>query len=401
MLGKEGPQSGDVLRALRGDVSRLPGIVGHVVQLDLGLVGGGPKLSPLAQPQVSGANRATESFSARIDLDAVIASRSRGIGEGAGEALAVASGDGWQAGEIEKRGEDVDALHERRGRLAPAHAGGGNDQRDPGRLLVVGVLAPQTVVAEMPAVIAPQDHDRVVGETGVIEGVEEFAHLRIHEARGGVIAMDQTPRQGLVDGPLVGGILVLTKFTPVGGGIRGRTDRGHGRLRTGQGVGVVEVPVPLRGDERQMRAEEPHREEERLSGRGRRRPDSPHGLGGDPAVVVGFVVDPCALGGTAARKFFGRPALEAGFLAARPLVLGELVLHGLAPEERLVPAGLVVVIAVADMEDLAECRRVKAPVTEELRKRADRGRGATEVRRKVVDPERLGAESRQQRVSRR
>ena len=71
------------------------------------------------------------------------------------------------------------------------------------------------------------------------------------------------------------------------------------------------------------------------------------------------------------------------------------------PEERLVPAGLVVVIAVADMEDLAECRRVKAPVTEELGKRADRGRGATEVRREVVDPERLGAESRQQRVSRR
>lgn len=87
--------------------------MGHVVKLNLGLVGGGPKISPLAQPQVSGANRATESFSARINLDAVIASRSRGIGEGAGEALAVASGDGWQAGEIEKRGEDIDALHER------------------------------------------------------------------------------------------------------------------------------------------------------------------------------------------------------------------------------------------------------------------------------------------------
>ncbi len=331
----------------------------------------------------------------------MIASRSRGIGEGAGEAPAVTPVNGWQAGEIEERGEDIDALHERRGRRAPVHAGCGNDQGDPGRLLVVGVLAPQTVVTEMPTVIAPQDHDRVGGEAGVIEGVEELADLRVHEARGGVIAMDETPCQGLVDGPVVGGVLVLTKFTPVGGRVRGRTDRGHGRVRTRQGVRVVEVPVPLRGDEREMRAEESHREEERLSGRGRRRPDSPHRLGGDPAVVVGLVVDSCALRGTAAWEFFRRPSLEAGFLAARPPVLGELVLHGLSPEERLVPAGLVVVVAMADMEDLAERRGVKAPVTEELGKRADRGRGATKVRREVVDAQRLGTESRQQRVSRR
>ena len=45
--------------------------------------------------------------------------------------------------------------------------GRGDDERDARGLLVVRVLAPHAVVAEMPAVIAPEDDDGVLREAGV------------------------------------------------------------------------------------------------------------------------------------------------------------------------------------------------------------------------------------------
>ena len=43
-----------------------------------------------------------------------------------------------------------------------------HDQWGPQRLLEQRVLAPHGVLAEMPAVIAPQDHDRILGGAGFL-----------------------------------------------------------------------------------------------------------------------------------------------------------------------------------------------------------------------------------------
>ena len=74
-------------------------------------------------------------------------------------------------------------------------AGSGDDQRDSSRLFVVGVLAPHAVVAQMPAVVAPENDDRVLGEAVGVQRVEHTAALRIHVTDGRVVAADQVARR--------------------------------------------------------------------------------------------------------------------------------------------------------------------------------------------------------------
>ena len=69
-------------------------------------------------------------------------------------------------------------------------AGGGDDQRHAGRFLEQALLLPQAVVlAQVVAVVAVEDDDRLVRQLQPVEGVEQLADLRVHERDRGVIGL--------------------------------------------------------------------------------------------------------------------------------------------------------------------------------------------------------------------
>ena len=59
---------------------------------------------------------------------------------------------------------------------------------------------PKAMLAELPAVIAPEHDDRVVGETFFIESVKHFADLCIGVADAGIVAVAQCFREFSRDG---------------------------------------------------------------------------------------------------------------------------------------------------------------------------------------------------------
>jgi hypothetical protein len=85
---------------------------------------------------------------------------------------------------------DINRLDQRFGRLARRrHAGRPHDQRTPQRDFVQRVLSPDSVLAQVPAMVAPYDDDRVVAKAEPIQFVQHAADLRIdvtHARRVGV-----------------------------------------------------------------------------------------------------------------------------------------------------------------------------------------------------------------------
>jgi len=49
-------------------------------------------------------------------------------------------------------------------------------------------FGPEIVLAEVVAMVAGEDDDGVAGLAGLFKRVEHLAHLRVHEAHGGIIA---------------------------------------------------------------------------------------------------------------------------------------------------------------------------------------------------------------------
>ena len=96
-------------------------------------------------------------------------------------------------------------------RAAP---GRGNDQRNMRGLFVVRVLRPHAMIAEMPAVIAPEDDDRVFGKTEFVQSREHLSDLRIHVTHCGMITMDERPRLCLVERPTLRDVAILPQFAP-------------------------------------------------------------------------------------------------------------------------------------------------------------------------------------------
>ena len=58
-------------------------------------------------------------------------------------------------------------------------------------MFVAGVFAPHAVVAEVEAVVAPEDDDGVVGDALFVEGVEEFTDLGVGVGDAGAVAVDE------------------------------------------------------------------------------------------------------------------------------------------------------------------------------------------------------------------
>ncbi len=66
--------------------------------------------------------------------------------------------------------------------------GHADDQRHAGRFVSQRHLGPEVMFAQMVAVIAGEDHDRVVFQPVRLERVKHFADLRIHEGDRSVVA---------------------------------------------------------------------------------------------------------------------------------------------------------------------------------------------------------------------
>ncbi len=132
------------------------------------------------------------------------------------------------------------------------------------------------------------------------------------------------------------------------------------------------------------------------------------GLVGDQAVAVGVVGHVGAFGGGAAREL-GRIRGGIGerrFLARqlRATVLREHVAAGragLGPPVRHAPRGRVLVVAVADVQDLAHRLGAVAVLLEVLGHGDRVGHGLAEVGGQVVDADGLRAQAGHQRVARR
>jgi hypothetical protein len=73
-------------------------------------------------------------------------------------------------------------------------AGRCHDERNPQRLFEERVLAQQApVLAEVEAVVAHQDDDRVPPPVVAVESVEHEAHLRVGERDAGLVRGDRLP----------------------------------------------------------------------------------------------------------------------------------------------------------------------------------------------------------------
>ena len=333
-------------------------------------------------------------------MDRVVAVRGGGVGEQGGEAPAVEILRCGQAGECGECGIDVHGFDERGGGGAFL-AGDGDEERDARGLLVVGMLTPHAVVAEVPAVIAPENDDRVFRETGFVKRGHDLAELGVHVTRRGIVAVDEAASEFVVEWVVAGrDAVVVAKFTAelrrVVGSAFGSGQAGGLR----EFGGIVEIPVFFRRDEGEVGFEETDAHEERFA-RGGGGFEASDGFGGDLAVGVEIVGDVGGFDGGAV-GFFG--GFAGGFFLRSGLggrgIFGEGVLRGLRAEMRDGPRGDIFEVAVADVEELAHRCGVVTGGAEILRQRDGVGARGAEVGGKIVDTERLRAKAREEGVAR-
>jgi hypothetical protein len=320
---------------LGGEVHGLVRVVLLVVELDEADVGGVALAPEGAAPLLSADAVAHEAAAvlfgrARIDADRGLLHRRVGIFEVGLQTHAREAFRDAEAADVGERGIDIDELGRRGAVFACGAAFGQSDeQRCPCGDLEVRVLVPQAVLAELPAVVAPQNDDRVVGEAFFVERIKQAADLSIGEADAGVVAVAQ--RFGEVGGDGIArrhaGIAVQLAIR-VTDEVR-RAFRIALKRRDGNRLWIVHVPILLRCDEGQMRLHKAHAEEKRLSGRFERR-EPFHGLCGHRAVgqfIVGFRAD------LIRRAFFARFAA----FALRDVFerIRELALHAVKLRHRV------------------------------------------------------------------
>ena len=164
-----------------------------------------------------------------------------GVVEEGGEAVAVEldGAGGGDACEVENSGVEVGVVDDVLGALAAFYAEGFDDEGGAHGDMVGGVFAPEAVVGEVVAVVAPGDDDGVVVEAFVFEGLDDFAHLGVYVAGAGHVATDEF-LGGLVIDALVPAFVVV-----FGGDFFGVDDffAAFGELGELAGVFGVEVEV--------------------------------------------------------------------------------------------------------------------------------------------------------------
>ena len=258
------------------------------------------------------------------------------------------------------------------------------------RQLEVGVFAPLAVLAQLPAVVAPEADDRVVGEPQLVECRHDAADERVDVRYRRVVGPAQLEhlrrRQGRVDGAVA--VLVLhvdiaAQLVEVRPRDLGQIDR---RVRV-VGKAYFRFRVVLEKssgeEERQVGTMESDGDEEGPLGRpGSGRQSLQRGDG----VVGGDVVQQRMFLHLA---FVGRVPAVAGVLAPVLAVRVEVLLR---PRHRVVVTG-----RHARMEDLTHADRRVAMLLEVLRYRREVAADAPEVGDEVVHVRRVGPPSGEQR----
>jgi hypothetical protein len=204
--------------------------------------------------------------------------------------------------------------------------------------------------------------------------------------------MDEPPRLGVGDRRAVrGNALVAAEFGGVVAREGGRAARRGAVRRQGERGGIVAVPVGLRRHERQVRLVEAHREEE---GPPTEFPQGRDGPVGDLHVGEG-VHGPLHHHGRVVVGVVGR-LVDRGVRVARRRRHPLLLRPG-----RHAPRGVVAMIAVGDVEDLAVAARLVAVVLEVLGQRDHVGVAVADELGQGEHAERLRPTPRQERRPRR
>ena len=109
----------------------------------------------------------------------------------------------------------------------------------------------------MPAVITPQDDDGVLRHAVLLERLHDPPDLGVDEARARAIATHEAAGELRREGTLIGYVEVGPQLLRV---MERHRWRARWRAPLYDAVSpLVQVPIPLRRDEGQMRLQEPHR----------------------------------------------------------------------------------------------------------------------------------------------
>src|SRR5262249_44957080 len=149
------------------------GVGGEIVELwaSVGVFGGDEELGVLVD-EGGGVAADVDLLAGGEELEDDVGST--GAGEVGGERLALEAGLGWQAGQVEDRGGDVQKRHAVRDHAAGGNAGTDDEERDADALLVERVAVLQAaVLAELLTVVGGEHDDRVIEQPAAAESVED------------------------------------------------------------------------------------------------------------------------------------------------------------------------------------------------------------------------------------
>ena len=306
-----------------------------------------------------------------------------------------------QPRQIAQRRIDIDEFHQRVGALpVRLRARRPNDQRNTGVDLVIRLLAPAAMLAQLPAVVAPENHNRVVREAQLLQLLQQPPDLRVDQADRRVIAVLEPSLLGFRQSALTRivrsrEIEIVAQLVHRVHGQRGRAARQKGIRRQRNLVAVIKLPVFAWRDKGQVRPDEARRQKEGLIllrelTHGRQR------LIGNFAVRRATVRHVLDLRRRRAHASDGRRALAVGLhlfaiVSQRPPAFRRPGRGLLRPVIRLVPRlrignRVVVDFPVGD--------RVVAMLHELLRQRHDIGNGVAEISDQIPDLRRIGPQPR-------
>lgn len=98
------------------------------------------------------------------------------------------------------------------------------------------------MVAEMEAVVTPEDNDGIAGEAGFLECVENPSDLSVDEANGSMVTMNQLALGGGRQGTFLRYSVVLPQLAPIcGGEIRSAFRQRRERVRL-EVIALMEIP---------------------------------------------------------------------------------------------------------------------------------------------------------------
>ena len=129
-----------------------------------------------------------------------------GVAELRHEAKPFEVGAGREPAEFDQRGVDVHQLGGLAGAAARGDAGPSKDKGHAGAVVPEGVLAGDSLLTEVPAVVAPDHDDRVLCEALFLEGRQDAADLGVDEAGAGKVGADQIAPLVILADPFQAGL---------------------------------------------------------------------------------------------------------------------------------------------------------------------------------------------------